>query len=91
MNALVFRGDAEARLQETLKALPDYVSLSAAMGRLTDEAGKIVARYSNPYLKDDFEYYVMMSLTGLRSTLSRRWKDASLYSGSSAQFCAFRY
>lgn len=91
VNALVFRGDAEARLQETLKALPDYVSLSAAMGRLTDEAGKIVARYSNPYLKDDFEYYVMMSLTGLRSTLSRRWKDASLYSGSSAQFCAFRY
>ena len=91
VNALVFRGDMEARLQEALKALPDYAHLSEAMGRLTDEAKDIVARYSNPYLKDDFEYYVMMSLTGLRSTLFRRLKDTSLYPSSSAQFCAFRY
>lgn len=91
VNALVFKGDMETRLQEALKALPDYTRLTEDMGRLTDAAKEIVARYANPYLKDDFEYYVAMSLANLRSTMARRWKDTGLYQGSSAQFCAFRY
>ena len=60
-----------------------------AMRDVINAVKGIVARYSNKYLEDDFEYYVSMSVIGIRSTLSRLWKDNGLYTGDSAQFCAF--
>ncbi len=89
VNALVFKGDMESRLKEYLEALPEYQALQKDMKDCIGAVKEIVARYSNPYLQDDFEYYVGMSITELRSTLSRLWKDSGLYTGESAQFCAF--
>ena len=59
------------------------------MQSLVASAKEIIARYANAYLQDDFEYYVAMSVVELRFTLSRLWKDTGLYTGESAQFCAF--
>lgn len=89
VNALVFKGDMKARLDEYVNTLPEYESLLTDMRTFFGEAKEIVARYSNKYLQDDFEYYVAMSVIGLRSTLSRLWKDNGLYTGEDAQFCAF--
>lgn len=89
VNALVFRGDMNVRLDEYLKTLPEYTSTLKEMRHLIETAKEITARYSNQYLRDDFEYYVAMAVIYLRSTLSRLWKDNGLYTGESAQFCAF--
>ncbi len=89
VNALVFQDDMKIHLREYLSTLPQYISLSAAMRDVINAVKGIVARYSNKYLEDDFEYYVSMSVIGIRSTLSRLWKDNGLYTGDSAQFCAF--
>ena len=91
VNALVFKGDMQFQLNEYLDTLPDYKSLQEEMQRLISSAKEVVARYSNQYLHDDFEYYVAMSVIELRSTLSRHWKDKGFYTGESAQFCAFYY
>ena len=89
VNALVFKGDMKAQLDEYLETLPEYTSLLKDMRNFIGSAKEIVTRYSNKYLQDDFEYYVGMSVVELRSTLSRLWKDSGLYTGESAQFCAF--
>ena len=78
-------------LNEYLNTLSEYTSLHEDMRRFISSAKEVVARYSNKYLQDDFEYYVAMSVIELRSTLSRLWKDKGLYTGDSAQFCAFCY
>ncbi len=89
VNALVFKDDMKIRLQEYLNTLPEYRSLLEDLRNFIDAAKEVVARYSNQDLQDDFEYYVAMSIVELRSTLSRLWKDKGLYTGESAQFCAF--
>ena len=91
VNALVFKGDMKSQLNEYLDTLPEYKSLLEDMRRFISSAKEVVARYSNKYLQDDFEYYVAMSVIELRSTLSCLWKDNGLYIGESAQFCAFYY
>ena len=91
VNALVFKGDMKFQLNEYLDTLPEYKSLLEDMRRLISSAKEVVARYSNRYLQEDFEYYVAMSVIELRSTLSRLWKDKGFYIGESAQFCAFYY
>lgn len=89
VNALVFKGDMKVRLDEYLNILLEYTSLLRDMKNFIGSAKEIIARYSNKYLQDDFEYYVAMSIVELRSTLSHLWKDNGLYTGESAQFCAF--
>ena len=89
VNALVFKDDMKIRLQEYLNTLSEYRSLLEDLRNFIDAAKEVVARYSNQDLQDDFEYYVAMSIVELRSTLSRLWKDKGLYTGESAQFCAF--
>lgn len=89
VNALVFKGDMKVQMDDYLETLPEYGSLLSDMKHFVDDAKEVIAQYSNQYLKDDFEYYVAMSVSQLRFTLSRLWKDRGLYAGEGAQFCAF--
>ena len=89
VNAFVFQKDMKGQLDAYLMALPEYQVLQRDMQNFVAAAKAIVARYANAHLQDDFEYYVAMSAVGLRSTLSRLWKDNGFYTGESAQFCAF--
>ena len=89
INALVFKDDMKAQLNEYLNTLPEYTSLLKDMKDFIDSAKEIVALHSNKYLQEDFEYYVAMSVVKLRSTLSLLWKNNGLYTGESGQFCAF--
>lgn len=89
VNAVVFKDNMKIRLHEYLNTLPEYISLVEDMRNFIGAVKEIIAQYSNKYLQDDFEYYVAMSVVELRSILSRLWKDKGLYTGESAQFCAF--
>lgn len=89
VNALVFQDDMRSRFHEYLNTLPEYISLLENMHNFIDAVKEIVSLYSNKYLKEDFEYYVVMSIVELRSVLSRLWKDKGFYTGESAQFCVF--
>ncbi|MBQ7715157.1 MAG: RNA polymerase sigma factor [Clostridia bacterium] len=59
---------------------------------ITKEAAKkvyaSVEKYSNPYLKEDFDYYVESGFFRKRAVFACLWKDRGLYTGTSAQFCA---
>ena len=88
VNGLVFQWDQRRLLMEWLCAQPEYEALRQAMEKLARDAERVMARYANPYLKEDFDYYVMMSLGHLRSVLACLWKDGGLYRGEEAQFCA---
>ena len=61
-------------------------------GELPKEAAKKVyapvEKYSNPYLKEDFDYYVESGFYKKRAVFACLWKDRGLYTGTSAQFCA---
>ena len=89
VNALVFQKGMKEKLDAYLMSLSEYKILQENMQSLVASAKEIIARYANAYLQDDFEYYVAMSVVELRFTLSRLWKDTGLYTGESAQFCAF--
>lgn len=65
----------------------EYKALYTKMEKLVAATKEVIAKYSNPYIKDDLEYYTMMSL-GVRGVLACLIKDRGLYTGSSAQFCA---
>lgn len=67
----------------------DFKSVCEATRNMASEVYGIVERYSNPYLKDDFNYYVNTILYTARFILAPLLKDRGLYTGSSAQFCAF--
>ncbi|MBR6917967.1 MAG: hypothetical protein IKN38_07255, partial [Clostridia bacterium] len=64
----------------------EYKALLAKMEKLVDSTKEVITRYSNPYIKDDLDYYTMMSI-GVRGVLACLLKDRGLYTGSSAQFC----
>ena len=89
VNAIVFKDKMEVQLKEYLCSLAGYKSLSKDMRNCIDTTKEIVAEYSNKYLKEDFEFYAAMSIVELRSVFARLWKDSGMYSGDSAQFCAF--
>ena len=55
-----------------------------------DRMKTVIEKYSNPYLEEDFEYYVAMSLM-TRGFLAPLWANNGLYKGNSAQFCALYY
>ena len=62
-------------------------SLEEKMKEYMQSVRAIISRYSVPYLKEDFEYYVGMS-TELRHLLATLWKKEGLYRGGNAQFMA---
>lgn len=90
VNAIVYSQAEKDALDAYVKSLPLYLSLQRAMEEHVAEARKIIAKYSNPYLKEDFDYYVGMSLF-LRPVMSCLWKDLGLYKGGSQQFCFLLY
>ena len=59
-----------------------------AAKQMADRVYSIVEKYSNPYLKDDFDYYVDTMIYNTRHILAPLFKDRGLYTGTSAQFCA---
>ena len=86
--AVIFGDDTAQKCREYYCSLPEYQKLLEEMNRYMLEVREIVARYSVPYLKEDFEYYVGMSVD-MRSIYAMLWKDSGLYSGGHAQFMAF--
>ena len=86
--AVIFGDDTAQKCREYYCSLPEYQKLLEEMNRYMQEVREIVARYSVPYLKEDFEYYVGMSVD-MRSIYAMLWKDSGLYSGGHAQFMAF--
>lgn len=85
--ALIFAGDVAQNCREYYCALPEYRSLEEKMKEYMQSVRAIISRYSVPYLKEDFEYYVGMS-TELRHLLATLWKKEGLYRGGNAQFMA---
>ncbi len=88
--AILFADDSREQLTEKLRKLPSYQALLSATQAYIDEAKAIVARYSNPILSEDFDYYVAMSLTS-RGLFAQLWKDSGLYTGGLCEFSAFYY
>ena len=87
---LIFKGDAKQKINEYIFSLPEYEELKARMSEYISKVRDIVARYSVPYLKDDFDYYVAMS-ADVRSIIACLWKDKGLYTGGNAQFVGLYY
>lgn len=88
--ALIFRGDAMEKTAGYVSSLSEYRQVREAMQHYTKEMRKVVARYSVRYLKEDFDYYVGMSMD-IRSVISVLWRDKGLYLGGNAQFAAFSF
>ena len=77
-------------LMEYLTILPEYELLKGEIHTYTDSVRNIIAQYSISYLKDDFDYYVMMS-GELRSVFASLWIDKKLYTGENSMFSALYY
>ena len=87
VHAIVFDSKS-GRYIDDIVVSDEYKALYVKMEKLVTSAKEIIARYSNPYIKDDLDYYTMMSCFGTRGVLACLLKDRGLYTGSSAQFCA---
>ena len=87
---LIFKGDAKKKINEYIYSLPEYAELTKKMKKYFSNVREIVARYSVPDLKDDFDYYVAMS-ANIRSIIACLWKDKGLYTGGNAQFLGLYY
>lgn len=90
---LVFEGN---KLSELINLMTDehreeYDALVAAMKKLHDDAVTVISKYSVPYLKDDFDYYVAMMLYRMRGCVAALVKDNGLYTGGNGDFGYFRY
>ena len=90
---LVFEGN---KLSELMNLMTDehreeYDALLAAMKKLHDDAVAVISKYSVPYLKDDFDYYVAMMLYGMRRCVAALVKDNGLYTGGNGDFGYFSY
>lgn len=88
--ALIFDRDTARKCESHYSTLPEYQSLQTDMNSYMREAREIIARYSSPFLKEDFEYYVGMSVE-LRHLFAVQWKNSELYRGGNAQFMAFYF
>ncbi len=69
----------------------EYDALVAAMKKLRDDAVGVISKYSVPYLKDDFDYYVSMMLYSMRDCVAALVKDNGLYTGGNGDFAYFSY
>ena len=89
---LVFEGD-ELKLTNLMicEHREEYDALVAAMKKLHDDAVGVIAKYSMPYLKDDFDYYVSMMLYKMRGCVAALVKDNGLYTGGNGDFGYFSY
>ena len=87
---LIFKGDAKKKIDEYIYSLPEFMELTSKMKDYFANVRKIVARYSVPDLKDDFDYYVAMS-ADIRAIIACLWKDKGLYTGGNAQFLGLYY
>ena len=90
---LIFEGD---KLSELINLMicehrEEYDALVAAMKKLHDDAVGVIAKYSMPYLKDDFDYYVSMMLYKMRGCVAALVKDNGLYTGGNGDFGYFSY
>lgn len=88
--AMVFDNHTRAKLDQFISELPDFQLFLCEMKAYIEKVTGIVARYSVSYLKDDFDYYVAMSL-GLRGLYAYLWKNKGIYTGGHSQFCAIYY
>lgn len=90
---LIFEGD---KLSELINLMiceyrEEYDALVAAMKKLHDDAVGVISKYSVPYLKDDFDYYVSMMLYMMRDCVAALVKDNGLYTGGNGDFAYFSY
>lgn len=89
---LVFEGD-ELKLTNLMicEHREEYDALVAAMKKLHDDAVGVIAKYSVPYLKDDFDYYVSIMLYKMRGCVAALVKEGGLYTGENGDFAYFSY
>lgn len=90
---LIFEGD---KLSELINLMicehrEEYDALVAAMRKLHNDAVGVISKYSVPYLKDDFDYYVSMMLYMMRGCVAALVKDNGLYTGGNGDFGYFSY
>lgn len=90
---LIFEGD---KLSELINLMiceyrEEYDALVAAMRKLHNDAVGVISKYSVPYLKDDFDYYVSMMLYRMRDCVAALVKDNGLYTGGNGDFGYFSY
>lgn len=90
---LIFEGD---KLSELINLMiceyrEEYDALVAAMRKLHNDAVGVISKYSVPYLKDDFDYYVSMMLYGMRDCVAALVKEGGLYTGENGDFGYFSY
>ena len=90
---LIFEGD---KLSELINLMiceyrEEYDALVAAMRKLHNDTVGVISKYSVPYLKDDFDYYVSMMLYGMRDCVAALVKDNGLYTGGNGDFAYFSY
>lgn len=91
VNAILCPGQIdEEALTKRLSAAPAFQALHAEMASLVRQIRSVIEKYSNPYLKEEFDYAVAMSLN-LRCLCARMWKDHGLYHGNMREFCEFCY
>ncbi|MBQ9544550.1 MAG: sigma-70 family RNA polymerase sigma factor [Clostridia bacterium] len=92
INAIVFNTDyhyADAGYLKEVYGRDEFKKVARATEKMRNDVRAIVEKYSNPYLKDDFDYYVNSMIFQTRAILAPLFKDSGLYKGSSSQFCAF--
>ena len=88
--AVLFADGAREELRKEIRGLAAYQALLEAERAHVGDIREVVARYSVPYLADDFDYYVAMSVDD-REIFAQLWKDKGLYTGGKQQFCALIY
>lgn len=90
---LVFEGNKLSELMNLMigEHREEYDALMAAMKKLHDDAVAVISKYSMPYFKDDFVYYVAMMLYRMRGCVAALVKDNGLYTGGNGDFGYFSY
>lgn len=90
---LIFEGDKLSELRNLMicEYREEYDALVAAMRKLHNDAVGVISKYSVPYLKDDFDYYVSMMLYGMRDCVAALVKEGGLYTGENGDFGYFSY
>ena len=90
---LIFEGDKLSELRNLMicEHREEYDALVAAMKKLHDDAVGVIAKYSVPCLKDDFDYYVCAMLYKMRGCVAALVKDNGLYTGGNGDFGYFSY
>lgn len=90
VNAILIENEKNKELLVYIRSTADYCRLLEKMKQTVDRMKTVIEKYSNPYLEEDFDYYVAMSLM-TRGFLAPLWANNGLYKGNSAQFCALYY